>query len=344
MALLFLLNLPALEFLTQFNFTTVGAEIALSSLLLYFILSERWLLALVSATLLNLTRINDPMAFLLIGGALLDLIQANKLLLSKKMKVALISSLAVLAIAALAFTLYVGLVTGYNGVFIYHLLPRLHPYRWWRCLFMGGWGLFWTAPGGILAFVISCFYWRKLSWLARAGLLWVFSEIVLIVVLNELRSDYTNPPWRYIIGSLIGMIPALTEITKKLSQTLKKVFYFLSGFLAIWQVYLAFVTHSFTILRYWKIARWVDDWSLMHYVYLLRDPLDLIKMLYAAPLGFTLFSWGKNWPFFQKYHAYSKYAVEGPSLYLLTLSTILALLILIPYLLNKLPRKPTEML
>jgi len=92
------------------------------------------------------------------------------------------------------------------------------------------------------------------------------------------------------------------------------------------------------------VARWVDDWSLLHYVYLLRDPVDLIKLLYVAPVGFSIFSWGKNLTYFQKYQNYVKYAVEGPSLYLLTLSTICALLALTLYFANKLSRNDAEML
>lgn len=344
LALLFLFNLPALEFITQFTFTTVAAEMLLSSFLLYFVLNQKWFLSFVSAVLLNFTRINDPAAFLLIGGALLDLNQSNPHFLSRRTKLMLVSFLSLFILIATCFTLYVGLVTGYNGVFITDLLPRLSPYRWWRGLFMGSWGLFWTAPGGILALCLCSFYWRKLSWLARAGILWALSEVTIIVVLNELRSDYTNPPWRYLIGSLIGLIPALVETSRSFPRKAFQSLGILATLLAGWQIYLAFVTHSFTILNYWKVARWVDDWSLLHYVFLLRDPFDLIKLLYAAPVGFTVFSWAKNFPFFAPYQAYLKYAVQGPSLYLLTLSTISAIVVVVFYLRNKLSRDDAEML
>lgn len=343
-ALIFLLNLPALEFLTQFTFTTVAAEMLVSGSLLLSILNQKWLWAFSLALLLNATRINDPAAFLLIGGALIDLQRENPQFLSKKIKLALGVLFFSFVLIALGFTLYVGFVTGYNGVFITDLLPRLSPYRWWRGLFMGSWGLFWTAPAGILGFILCSLYFKKLSWLARAGVVWVFSEIAIIVVLNELRADYTNPPWRYIIGSLIGLIPAVVETVKLLSKSTHRSLLVGAKILAGWQVYLAFVTHSFTILNYWKVARWVDDWSLLHYVYLLRDPVDLIKLLYVAPVGFSVFSWGKNLTYFQKYQNYVKYAVEGPSLYLLTLSTICALLALTLYFANKLSRNDAEML
>lgn len=343
-ALIFLLNIPALEFLTQFNFTTVGAELLLSSLIVFLILKRKWILALGGAVLLNVTRINDPMVFLLIGGALLDLNLANKLLIPRKYKIALVSLFSILVILVASFSLYIGLVKGYNGVFLTDLFPRIYPYRWWRCFFMGNWGLFWTAPAGILGFLICSIYAKNLSWFARAGLLWVFSEIVLIVVLNELRADYINPPWRYIIGSLIGMIPALVETASFLSNVQKRWAYRLIKALAIWQVYLAFVTHSFTILNYWRVTRWVDNWSLLHYVYLLRDPGDLIKLLYVSPVGFTLFSWFKGWSFFQRYQSYVKYAVQGPALYVLTVSTFLSVIFLTLYLINKITSKQSEML
>ncbi|MFM8269938.1 MAG: hypothetical protein ACKN9V_07090 [Pseudomonadota bacterium] len=343
-ALLFFLNMPVLEFMTQLNFGTVPAELLLSSMLVFCLIKERWLLAIPTAFLLNLTRVNDIFAFFLIVGALIDSSKAGKLNISRRNQIILGSVFLAFLLAALTGVLYIGLVTGYNHVFLGDILPRLSPYRWWRGLFMGQWGVFWTAPAAIISFIICCYFTRRLSWLSRAGLLWVFSELALVIALNEIRADYINPPWRYLLGSFIGMIPAIVETSRHLSQPLKKGCGTLFNFLAGWQLYLAFVTHSFTILNYWKAKDNLDDWSLLEYLHLLQNPLDLIKLFYVAPVGFTLFSWCKDWRFFKNYEQYTQYALQGPKLYLLTASTLLALAIVVIYIRDTYFRKSGEVL
>lgn len=343
-ALVFLLNVPALEFLTQLNFGTVAAELLFSVLLIYQILKKRWFLAVISAFLLNLTRVNDTLAFLLIAGALLDLNQAGTFYISEKNKKIFAVVFLGLLVVAISGVLYIGLVTGYNHVFLWDVLPRLYPYRWWRGFFMGKWGIFWTAPAACFGFVVCCGAFRKLSWFARAGLLWVFSEIALVIALNEIRSDYVNPPWRYLLGSFIGMIPALVEVSRLLSATTKKWVGRLAKVTAVWQMYLAFVTHSFTILQYWKTHEPDEKWSMLEYLYLLHDPGDLIKLLYMAPVGFSVFSWGKHWPFFKSYEQYLQYALQGPELYLLTLTTGVALATIVKFFWDRFFRKTSKVL
>lgn len=343
-ALVFLLNIPVLEFMTQFNFSTVAAELFLCCCLIYWVITKRWILAVLAGVLLNLTRLNDMVAFLVILGALIDSQKAKQLHFSEKTKRLLLLGFTILFGLATAYALFIGIFKGYNGLFLKDILPRLSPYRWWRGLFMGGWGLFWAAPAAILIFIFSLFFIKKLTWFSRAGLVWIFAEITLIIALNECRSDYTNPPWRYIIGSMIGMLPALLEISQFLLPKWRKLSGYAMAFLATWQVYLAFVTHSFTTLNYWKVTQWVDNWSLLHYVYILKNPLDLIKLLYLSPIGFTIFSWGADQPYFQRYAQYSKYALKGPALYLLTIGTIIALALLVLFVIKKIRDAATEVL
>lgn len=315
-----LANIPMLRYAAHDNFWNQVGEVTICLLVLYLCLRERFALATVFAVLTVFIRLNDAPILLLVGAAYYQTHGPETL--SRKTKFTVASVVAAVGIGVSGWLWRVGFVDGYNGVTIPIIWQLLTVERVWRTFVMGCDGLFWMAGWFLFCLGVGLARFRKLSLTAQAALGWMAAELALVIGTNGIRSDYTSPVWRYLMGSYTGALLIWGESLFTLSPAVKRAGNFLLVLFAIWMPFQFYVMDAITIhqtlgvtLKYFPPGTNAQSLEFLLY------PSALIKMLGQSPVGFTLFSWLYDLPAFSPYQHFGKYALKGYELVAMTIAS-----------------------
>ena len=202
---LFMFSVPVLYYATHRTTLVHAPEIFLASLLVWVSARKQAWLALLISSLLLLLRLNDVPALLF---PLVLFIEKWKTQNPEKQSVTFVRSSRMglwlsgaLLLGAVIYLVFIG-VQGYHSMHLFRLIQRISFFRLWKVLFGMDWGLFFTAPFWLYAFVFACIHFRKLSLIAKAGFLWMGFELLICIAWKGNGADFA---YRYLMGSYAGV-------------------------------------------------------------------------------------------------------------------------------------------
>lgn len=322
-SLVFLLNIPALDFATQLTTMAHATELAVVFLILKWVHQKKYFLAILFTLWLSLIRLNDIPMLLVVFAAMFE--QKN-ITFDARQKRYLIISGSVVTLLISAIAIWLGVIHGHANMKIGTLAGSISLRTLNQVLFSPVESIPLYLPLWSATLILGLIFYRKLSWTARAGLLWMIS----VFLFNAGHRGYwktDGPHFRFFLGSFAAVLQLLHELSPQFSDRTKTAIKAIMVFGAIW--YSLFVwsgadAYNWTGLYLFKgglNASYVAyDGSAMpaHLRKLLIEPLGL------SPVVFSLFSGFPNAPIFSKFSNMQKYAIHGCALYLLALSSIVA--------------------
>jgi hypothetical protein len=208
-ALLTMFNTFSLHYGTVRLFLAHSAEVMLSLGLVYFTLQDEFVVALLFAVFLSVTRYNDAPAVLLIVGRFLDTPRAWKSLPKRTLALIGIGVFGVLAAGAwIAF---------YEGYYFTTIGDLLEAFQWQNLaefLWSPRWGMLWSGSWWLAALGIGIARFHRQSNLARAATIWVALEAFLGIIWGGNGSDFG---YRYLIGSYPAALLVWLEFVESMS-------------------------------------------------------------------------------------------------------------------------------
>jgi len=316
------LTLPVIQYVFRWNFFSHAAELFLVSFMFYFLVHHKYFIALFFCVWIFATRLNDAFVILVPIGALLD---HNKILLLGKVKRRVLLGILALGVLFVGFKLWrICFVTGYNGFYLADVIRSLK----WEGI-KGGLlnpfhGLLWFDFFWLFSIVYFTVNIRKLSRMQQAICIWQWS-LVFIHATQFVFWGYSEN--RLFIGSYLGTLLNLVLFWPQISNSSRKLFVFFIGGAAFMRVWY-FVAATAPGLKYWAEVLGNQDSSfLVSTIKMLLRPAKTLEITAGlSPIGFTMFSWGKNWEVFSKYRSYVDYAISQPALSFLTVFTLIVVL------------------
>ncbi len=303
-ALGYLMAIPVLYYCTSRSCMAHAPEIFLASATVLLLLRERVWLALTLAFWLSFVRVNDaPMIFVVLARAW-DLHPDGKF----RKRLATLAAVLALPLAWFAF------VKGYGGAdYLHRILAEITPSEIARTFLERRDGLLWSGPWWIAVWVLGLFQFRKLSWMSRMAIAWMF--LLLLVCIGWTTSG-GNLFYRYLIGTYPLAIVVLLEIWPTLSVCAQRLF---QGLLVYEAFYLTIVTWL-NASRFQNLFETLGSASGLGWVKALFSPVLLVGV---SPPGLSLFSIAGE----KLTRVFSipppDYTVQGPALWTLcTLSLV----------------------
>jgi SAM-dependent methyltransferase len=319
-----LLTLPVTNYVFRWNFFSHAGELLLVSLTFYFVVSERYKLALFFAAWTFATRLNDiPLVFVVLC-AIWD--RFNQKLISNKYK-QILFLLAVICFLPVFYKFWrICFVTGYNGFFLSDVIKAiswdgikkgiLNPYH----------GLVWHD---FMWFCSILYFVTQLKELSKTQIAILFWQLVLFGIHVSQFIFWGYSENRLFIGSYIGLFINLALHWPKMSVWAKRFYASIVGLTAFWRTWY-FVAATSPGLKYWsEHSGQKDQPFIIAVVQMLMRPGKTLEITSGlSPVGFSLFSWAKNSAYFSQYSDFSKYSLNGASLIILSLFTALILIVL----------------
>ena len=326
---LLLLNVPLLEFAIRYTFLVHAGEFFVALLGVYCLLGKKYKSAIFLIVWLTVIRVNDlPMIFMLIGRYLDD----NPLLVrwdywKENRKKLLPFALVLVPLSILgAIPLYrLAFVTGHNGLFLNDIIRMITGSAFAAVFFSKHWGVMWFTTFWLFVLGSGTFFFRRLSWMGRGALIWMFLDLLFLVGHSALWGSMSHVGlWeglpmqvRYLIGSYAGAIVVWLELVPQLSEVYLRFSRWLAMLGAMW--YTAFIWaggESFTwyaLLTGNGVAYVAYDGSTTNSALrkLLLEPIGL------SPMAFSFYSSFPSIALFSKFQIFTKYALVGPELWIL---------------------------
>jgi hypothetical protein len=317
------LTLPVIQYVFRWNFFSHAAELFLVSLMFYFLVQRKYFTALFFSAWVFATRLNDVSVILVSIGALLD--HNKTLLVGRSQRRVLFGTLGLCVFFVGVKFWRICFVTGYNGFYLADVLRSLK----WEGV-KGGFlnpfhGLLWFDFFWLFSIVYFTVNIRKLPRMQQAICIWQWS-LVLIHVTQFVFWGYSEN--RLFIGSYLGTLFNLILFWPQMSNYVRKLFLLLMGGAAFMRVWY-FIAATAPGLKYWvEVLGNRDSNFLLSTIKMLLRPGKTLEITAGlSPIGFSLFSWGKDWEIFSRYHSYSEYVISQPALSMLTVFTLLVVLV-----------------
>ena len=232
-----LLNVPVLYYAIHWTIMPHTAEFFLSAMVFLFLCRNRPWVAFFTSAVLCLTRYNDFPVLLMVVGHLFD----NKTNATSKTARRVIGGSACIIISWIA---YKALWAGYGRWHVDELISRLNLTSVQRFLFDPDSGMVWMSPWWILSLVSGIFYFPRLSYVSRAGLIWIVTEFILLAGWTNVGGDFG---FRYSIGSYIASLSIFLEISSLVPRFYPS-FIGITGLNAVWLTYLSAIYRTINSL------------------------------------------------------------------------------------------------
>lgn len=316
-ALLLFLAIPSLEFATRRTFTSHCGEFLLAAATLYFLYKRKYTFALIFAAWSAATRINDLPILAMVVGKLID----DKDLLSKNRARVLLSGFAMCIITAAGYVVYqMGFKVGHAGAQLGDILQKIDLHSIQLVFFQKEYSLFLFAPLWVFSFLLGFTHFKKLSWMARGGLLWMLAVLIFYIGHSGYLT-YTGPQLRLFLGTYAAVACIAFELLS-LNRNFFLGFTLVTVFQSLWLTGFEFAQLSpelwFQLLT-----------GNLHQTYAAYDgsllPLGVRKLVLEpiglSPIAFSIYSLWNHTPVFSKFSQFAIYALNGPRLWILAASS-----------------------
>ncbi len=316
-----LLSIPVTHYTFRWNFYAHATELLLVSLTFYFLVNQKYKLSLFFALWTFMTRLNDIPLIVIVLCAIGE--RFEQVVLSRRQKIAIWSFAGICSAPIIIKFWRICFVTGYNGYYLADIIKSLNltglklgvlsPYH----------GLLWHDS----FWFFSIFYFMtQLKHLSKTQLAILGWQWVLFVIHVSQFIFWGFSENRLFIGSYIGVFISLFMYWPKMSRLTQKLWLGCIGISAFWRTWY-FIAATAPGLRAWSETTGQKEVTFLSAVIQMiwspRKTLEITAGL--SPMGFSLFSLGRKLPVFSKYHEFTKYSLEGYSLWLLTLFTFAGL-------------------
>ncbi|MBM4303025.1 MAG: hypothetical protein FJ112_01720 [Deltaproteobacteria bacterium] len=322
-SLVFLLNIPVLDFATQLTTMAHATELAVAFLVLRWTHEKKYFLALLFTLWLSIIRLNDIPILFVVFTAMLE---QKSIAITKRQKsyLNIMGSIVTLLIAIVA--IWLGFFRGHANMKIGTIASSISLGSLKQVLISPVESLLLYLPVWSVTLILGLFFFRKLSWTARAGLLWM----ILIFLFNAGHRSYwktDGPHFRFFIGSFVAVLQILFEFKAFISERTKTAIKWLMVFGAIWYSLFvwsganAYIWTSLYLFKGGFTANYMayDGTSMpAHLRKLILEPIGL------SPIVFSLFSMFPDVPIFSSFSKMQKYTIHGCSLYSLALASLVA--------------------
>lgn len=317
--LIFLFNVPVLTYAARHTLMSHAGECLVALLTLYLLLNRRYTLAFVGAIWLTMIRLNDLPIVLMIVGKLID-DRKFSLRQTSQRQAMIVGAVTVCLLAALAY--YIGFVSGHANVRLFDILHSVSPKAILQVLFTPEISPVLFLPFWFFALALATFHIRRLSWMSRAGLVWMY--VLLIFFIGHTTSwNMDGPHFRFFIGSYVAVLVIWLELARRFRPSLAKASLVVLSVAAAW--YTCFEWASCPTSYWMKIV--TGSAFFEHYAAYngSTTPAFLRKMVLEpiglSPLGFTIYSWFSSSTVFSSLSQFKRYALSGPPLWILTATT-----------------------
>ncbi len=319
-ALLFLLNVPALDFVTKHALMSHAAELLAVALALYFILEGRFLPAIFFCAWLVTMRLNDLPIFFLLVGRMIDVKKISFDRANRRVFFALAGALLV----AGGLAAYVGFIKGHASIRVADVIDGIRWDAFKIIFFTPAESVLLFLPLWALSFALGIRYFSRLSWMSRGAVLWSLF-LVLFAAGHRYKWTLDSPNLRFFIGCYFGGLAILMELSKSATPRLKSTIRWTLLFGAAWYtLYVWTNVHTSLFVKLITFQQGVDMYAAYDgsqtSTYLRKLFLEPIGM---SPIGFSLYSWGNHLEVFSRFSVFRQYAISGIQLYLLTIYSAL---------------------
>lgn len=237
-ALILVINLQVIHYAFHRVMMSHVVEVILAFATLLALLKNRFILALFFSAFLTLTRFNDAPVFLLILARYLDVKRSemgwSSLFAAAKKHILL----SLLVLVALTWTFKVAFISGYARFKLSDILIGISSWDVFYFLMGPDWGTLFLIPFWMLGFFLGCIYFRRLSFLSLASLVWMSAEIFICIAWRTNGSDFGQ---RYLMGATVGLIPVWVECIRFLSERTVQRVKVLAAVNAAWLIFLGVV-------------------------------------------------------------------------------------------------------
>lgn len=326
--ILFFLSIPVLPNVFVTTFLPHSGELIIALLALLFLYRRNYFLSLSFTLWVIAIRPTDvPMLLMFLGKYYDDYMEQNIKLVSSRKKYIICGTLLSALIIWIALYFYrIVFVTGYHGVLISSMFRSTGWKSWYETLVTYEHGLLWYTPFWVFSLLIGTLYARRLSWMARGGIIWMWALFEFVSAHFSYRVyQYPHPvEIRYLVGSIVAVLVIWLEISNRVSKRFILFFKCLLVFegirtlLAGWTGFRRDILFSLLSLDTWRGRYYSIDGTSMNY------PLRtlVIEPVVGGPAGFTAFSWFSNTAGLARFKQFSQYALVGPRLWIFSLFLI----------------------
>jgi hypothetical protein len=278
LAVLICLNVPSLYYSSSRVFMAHASEAMLALGLVYFLVTDRFLPALLFLVLMIATRYNDAPAIFLFLGRLIDRgggLSAVAGYLRRQRRATLAAFSVALALLA-GFCVWVAFFVGYAGVTAMDLLNWVDWKYAITFVFSPGWGVLWTGTWWLAALVAGVLTVRRLSWAGRGALVWVLSQAAICLAWGGTGSDFA---YRYLIGSYAAALVIWLDVLRAYPR-IAVAFRALTAVGAVWMLAMT----MFYSLSPTMTSTWQPDGTCF-------IPPDMALKIWNSLLDFSLYRW-----------------------------------------------------
>lgn len=256
---------------------TVELATALASL--HFALVGRFRLAFGFAVALALTRYNDLPIFLVVLGRYADTRPGG---LGSQTALGFFRRHPDLSAASLGISVWIGylaFVKGYGGYTFTDLFLGFSIWDAYRFFFGLDWGLIWLLPFWWWAFLVGVVHFPRLSWAARASVVWMLAEGLVCLLWGTNGGSFGL---RYLVGSSLGAMLVGSEWIRQRPERARRFLALVSAN-AVWLLFLTFV--------FWSVeyTTFVDNrFFIPESFEAIFDPAFLAESFGRSPIATTL--------------------------------------------------------
>ncbi len=315
-SILFLLNVPLLDYATRHNLMSHAAEFLAATLTLYFLVQDRFVIALLCCTWLTLVRLNDLPMLAMVVGRYLDL---HRIDLKNREQRRFLIGLGTVSLFVCAVGIYIGVMKGHANVSLFDILKHINLENLSIILFRPGESLILFTFVWVFSLIAGTICFRRLSWMSRGGLGWMVALLVFFVG-HRGAYFFDGPHFRFLIASYLAVLTILFELTRSGSARFQKATQWALIVGALWfttYIWAGVLPHSFI-----EIASGAGFNQLAADYTGATRPLMWRKFILepvgTSPVGFAVYSWFKDAPSFSSLESFRVYALKGPSLWTLT--------------------------
>ncbi len=320
-ALLFLLNVPALDFATRLTTMAHATELLVAFLILVFIQEKKFSMALVFSLWLSLIRLNDLLIVLLVLGAILD-DKGFSFETPRSRKLATLGILVCLVIAAVG--IWLGMIHGHANMKISTIAQSISKDSLLQVILSPVESIFLYLPLWTVTLILGFIHFRKLSWTSRAGIVWMLA-VFFFNAGHRGHWKTDGPHFRFFIGSYVAVLQILLELGPSFSRSIQKVIKAALIFGCLW--YTLFVWTGADAYNWTRLYTFEGGLSSSYTAYDGSETPAYLRKFVLEPVGlspifFSAFSFFKDKELFLQFSHLKKYAIQGCSLAVLISVTL----------------------
>lgn len=317
-----LLNLPLLYYATSRATMAHTAEAVWAFAMIWGIRAKHLKVASLSALMLGLTRFHDIPAW---GMVLTAAAPGLRLFLGKTKKdrwaLPMTIAASLIAVATLVWVGWVGMERGYGLVTFESMWNDLSWDGAAKFFIRLNWGVLWTAPWWLAAWIFGFLRWKTLSPSAQAGWLWMAVTVLACISWQGNGGDFG---YRYLIGSYGAALLIWMELLETGTPRMKR-FVALTWAGAAWQTLLTVMYKTTSNMAVFARADFGHIGTMNYVLELLQNlfnPLVYWRILIQQfPIVSLLISWTK--PDAQEYQ---NYIIRDPAhVTILCIATVIAI-------------------